>query len=173
MSAMSEDRATLVVVEELVDSSSGASRAAGCTTSSGKGINVEPDVVVLVLVVVRLARRLPSCLPRSAKTPASFTDPVTTTAVIMTSASPNVEESHRDFITRHLSPRRAFFPQRVALSRSCCYRCFSVFPPFRMNRRATHPPAPSGKKPRFNREFSYYRYLPRTAITVLHLAAID
>lgn len=80
---MSEDRARLVVVEELVDhdSSSGAKRAAGCTTSSGRGINVELDVVVLVVLVVRLARRLPSCLPRSAKTPASFTEPVTTNAV--------------------------------------------------------------------------------------------
>lgn len=72
----------LVVVEELVDhdSSSGAKRAAGCTTSSGKGINVELDVVVLV--VVRLARRLPSCLPRSAKTPASFTEPANNDVVM-------------------------------------------------------------------------------------------
>lgn len=80
--AVSEGNGTLVVVEELVDhdSSSGAKRAAGCATSSGRGINVEPDVVVLVvLVVVLLERRFPSCLPRSAKTPASFTEPVTTT----------------------------------------------------------------------------------------------
>lgn len=79
---MSEGNGTLVVVEELIDhdSSSGAKRAAGCATSSGSGINVEPDVVVLVvLVVVLLMRRLPSCRPRSAKTPASFTEPATTT----------------------------------------------------------------------------------------------
>lgn len=105
MSAMSEDRAMLVVVEELVDhdSSSGAKRAAGCTTSSGRGINVELDVVVLVvLVVVRLARRLPSCLPRSAKTPASFTEPVTTTRYNGVSLSDvaAVKESYRDFIFR-------------------------------------------------------------------------
>lgn len=81
VSAMSEDSGTLVVVEELVDhdSSSGAKRAAGCATSSGRGINVELGVVVLVvLVVVFLERRLPSCLPRNAKTPASFTEPATT-----------------------------------------------------------------------------------------------
>lgn len=81
VSAMSEDSGTLIVVEELVDhdSSSGAKRAAGCATSSGRDINVELGVVVLVvLVVVFLARRLPSCLPRNAKTPASFTEPVTT-----------------------------------------------------------------------------------------------
>lgn len=81
VSAMSEDSGTLVVVEELVDhdSSSGAKRAAGCATSSGRDINVELGVVVLVvLVVVFLERRLPSCLPRNAKTPASFTEPATT-----------------------------------------------------------------------------------------------
>lgn len=121
MSIMSEEKAMLVMVDELVDhdSSSGAKRAAGCTTSSGKGINVEPDVVVLVvLVVVRLARRLPSCLPRSAKTPASFTEPVTTTWYngISFSDVAAVKESYCDFIFRQFSlppfystsPYRAF-----------------------------------------------------------------
>lgn len=115
---MSEDRAMLVVVEELVDhdSSSGAKRAAGCTTSSGKGINVELDVVVLVvLVVVRLARRLPSCLPRSAKTPASFTEPVTTTRYNGVSLSDvaTVKESYRDFIFRQFSPRAFYNAPRL------------------------------------------------------------
>lgn len=76
----SDDNGMLVVEEPMDhDSSSGARRAAGCaTSSSGKDINVGPAVVVVVvLVVVLLARRLPSCLPRSAKTPASFTEPVT------------------------------------------------------------------------------------------------
>lgn len=106
---MSEDRAMLVVVEELVDhdSSSGAKRAAGCTTSSGRGINVEPDVVVVlvVLVVVRLERRLPSCLPRNAKTPASFTEPVTTTRYNGVSLSDvaTIKESYCDFIFRQFS----------------------------------------------------------------------
>jgi len=122
VSAISEDRAMLVVVEELVDhdSSSGAKRAAGWTTSSGRGINVEPDVVVVlvVLVVVRLERRLPSCLPRSAKTPASFTEPVTTTRYngISLSDVVTIKESYCDFIFRQffsrsfysVSPYRAF-----------------------------------------------------------------
>lgn len=79
--AVSKETGTSVVAEELVDhkSSSGAKRAAGCATSSDREINVELDAVVLVvLVVVLLARRPPSCLPRRVKTPASFTDPVTT-----------------------------------------------------------------------------------------------
>jgi len=106
---MSEDRAILVVVEELVDhdSSSGAERAAGCTTSSGRGINVELDVVVLVvLVVVRLVRLLPSCLPRSAKT-ASFTEPVTTTRYNSVSLSDvaTVKKNYRDFIFRQFFSR--------------------------------------------------------------------
>lgn len=70
----------MVVAEELVDhkSSSGDKRAAGCATSSDREINVELDAVVLVvLVVVLLERRPPSCLPRRVKTPASFTDPET------------------------------------------------------------------------------------------------
>jgi len=101
---MSDDRGTLVVVEELLDhdSSSGARRAAGCATSSERGINVELEiVVVVVLVVVLLARRLPSCLSRSAKTPASFTEPATHTAGITASASTRavaVKESCRDFV---------------------------------------------------------------------------
>lgn len=101
VSAMSEDSGTLVVVEELVDhdSSSGAKRAAGCATSSGRDINVELGVVVLVvLVVVFLARRLPSCLPRNAKTPASFTEPVTTRYKDVSLST--IKESYRDFVSR-------------------------------------------------------------------------
>lgn len=80
MAAVSKETGTLVVAEELVDhkSSSGAKRAAGCATSSDREINVELDgVVLVVLVVVLLARRPPSCLPRRVNTPASFTDPAT------------------------------------------------------------------------------------------------
>lgn len=88
--AVSKETGTSVVAEELVDhkSSSGAKRAAGCATSSDREINVELDAVVLVvLVVVLLARRPPSCLPRRVKTPASFTDPVTTKDSIVISLS--------------------------------------------------------------------------------------
>lgn len=101
MSATSEDSRTLVVVEELVDhdSSSGAKRAAGWATSSGRDITVELGVVVLVvLVVVFLERRLPSCLPRNAKTPASFTEPVTTWYNDVSLSI--IKESCRDFVSR-------------------------------------------------------------------------
>lgn len=101
MSATSEDSRILVVVEELVDhdSSSGAKRAAGWTTSSGRDITVELGVVVLVvLVVVFLERRLPSCLPRNAKTPASFTEPVTTWYNDVSLFI--IKESCRDFVSR-------------------------------------------------------------------------
>lgn len=133
----------LVMVEELVDhdSFSGAKRAAGCTTSSGRGINVElDDVVLVVLVVVRLARRLPSCLPRSAKTPASFTEPVTTTRYngISFFDVAAVKESYCDFIFRQFSlplfttchPYRAFLIIAV-LGAS------PVFKYFWINRRVT------------------------------------
>lgn len=80
--SVSKETGTLVVAEELVDhkSSSGAKRAAGCATSPDREITVELDAVVLVvLVVVLLPRRPPSCLPRRVNTPASFTDPVNKT----------------------------------------------------------------------------------------------
>lgn len=118
VAAVSEASGTLVVVEELVDhdSSSGAKRAAGCATLSCRGINVEPDVVV-VLVVVLLARRLPSCLSRSAKTPASFTEPVTTTrynGVGLTDVLV-LKGNYRDFVSfsqetlLYLKPRTYFY----------------------------------------------------------------
>lgn len=89
----------MVVAEELVDhkSSSGAKRAAGCATSSDREINVELDAVVLVvLVVVLLARRPPSCLPRRVKTPASFTEPATIKDSIRDLAVPFVPDQSPD-----------------------------------------------------------------------------
>lgn len=67
---------SLVVGEFVVhDSSLGAKSAAGCATSSENDVKVVEVLLVVVLVVVLLFRLLPSCFPRSAKSPASLTVP--------------------------------------------------------------------------------------------------
>jgi len=142
---MSDDRGTLVVVEELLDhdSSSGARRAAGCATSSERGINVELEiVVVVVLVVVLLARRLPSCLSRSAKTPASFTEPATHTAGIIASASSRVvvvKESYRDFVFSRVSSGTSCGARAIRGLPSSSLSLF-LFPFSRYYRRFQHDP---------------------------------